>query len=246
LSRKLSWVPKALRRGASRILRAAGLRGANYLERTLKTCDDWYYTNANGVAFTGEECARLLKRPPSCARPQDLTAPSYAEVADEDEVTRMQYIDLQFWLVEDILLKTDKMSMAHSLESRVPFLDKGVFEVAQTLPTNLKVDGSQTKIALREAAGRAIPNRWAQKEKLGFPVPIASWLKQDRYRKIVEDWFTGPEARRFFHIEELTRLLDEHCSGAKDNSRKIWIAYIFLVWYRVFFVDRAKPEEPSV
>lgn len=241
-SSKLSWMPKGLRRGAFRILRATGLRGANYLERTLTTCEDWYYTNANGVAFTGEECTRLLKRPLSGARPQDLTAPSYAEVSNEDEVTRMQYVDLRFWLVEDILLKTDKMSMAHSLESRVPFLDKGVFEVAKNLPTNLKVNDGQTKIALREAAERAIPKRWAQKEKLGFPVPIVGWLRQDRYRKLVEDCFTGPEARRFFHVEELTKLLDDHCAGMKDNSRKIWIVYMFLIWYRIFFVDRAKPE----
>ncbi len=241
-SRKLSWMPRGLRRGASRILRAAGLRGASYLNRTLMTCEDWYYTNANGLAFSTGECARLLKRPLSGTRPQDLTAPSYAEVANEDEVTRMQYVDLRFWLAEDILLKTDKMSMAHSLESRVPFLDKEVFEIARALPTKLKVDDAQTKTALRTAAERIIPKRWAQKEKLGFPVPIAGWLKQERYRKLVESWLTGPEASRFFRVEELTKLLDEHCAGVKDNSRKIWIVYMFLIWYRVFFVDRAKPE----
>ena len=98
----------------------------------------------------------------------------------------------------------------------------------------------QTKIALREAAERAIPRDWAQKEKLGFPVPVVDWLRQDRYRRQVEEWFAGDIARRFFDIDELAKLLDEHASGI-DRSRKIWIVLMFLLWYRVYFVDRTTP-----
>lgn len=244
-NRKLDWLPSGLLRGASAAARALHVRGANYLERAGEGVEDWYYTNANGVAFSPEEREALRRgRRGGGAKPvptpQSLTAPVYAEVADEDETARMQYVDLRFWLVGDILLKTDKMSMAHSLESRVPFLDRRVFDVAATVPLAFKADGHQTKIALREAAERAIPRDWAQKEKLGFPVPVVDWLRQDRYRRRVEEWFAGDIARRFFDIDELAKLLDEHASGI-DRSRKIWIVLMFLLWYRIYFVDQAKP-----
>lgn len=246
---KLSWAPKGLLRGASKMARGLGVRGANYLERASETPEDWYYTNANGVAFSPDERERLRagKRADAGARvpsPQELIAPAYAEVAGLDDTTRMQYVDLFFWLVGDILLKTDKMSMAHSLESRVPFLDKQVFDVSATIPTRLKADGEQTKITLREAAERAIPKDWAQKEKLGFPVPMVNWLRQDRYYEQVKEWFTGDLARRFFNTDELVRLLDEHKAGA-DRSRKIWIVYMFLMWYKIYFVDQTVPEKPA-
>ena len=244
-NRKLDWLPSGLLRGASSAARALHVRGANYLERAGEGVEDWYYTNANGVAFSPAEREALRRgRRGEGAKPvptpQSLTAPAYAEVADVDDTTRMQYVDLFFWLVGDILLKTDKMSMAHSLESRVPFLDRRVFDVAATVPLAFKADGHQTKIALREAAERAIPRDWAQKEKLGFPVPVVDWLRQDRYRRRVEEWFAGDIARRFFDIDELAKLLDEHASGI-DRSRKIWIVLMFLLWYRIYFVDQAKP-----
>ena len=246
---KLSWAPKGLLKGASKAARALGVRGANYLERASETPEDWYYTNANGVAFSPEERERLRagKRAADSTRPaapQELIAPAYAEVAGLDDTTRMQYVDLFFWLVGDILLKTDKMSMAHSLESRVPFLDKRVFEVSATIPTRLKANGEQTKLTLREAAERAIPKDWAQKEKLGFPVPVVNWLRQDRYYDEIKTWFTGDIAAKFFDTGELVRLLDEHKAGA-DRSRKIWIVYMFLMWYKIYFVDQKAPEKPA-
>lgn len=239
---KLSWCPKPILRAAAKLLRGLGIRGANYLERASETVEDWYYTNANGVAFSPDQRARLLKKTSATMKtPQQLTAPVYAEASSLDEVTRMQYLDLHFWLVGDILLKTDKMAMAHSLESRVPFLDKEVFNVAASIPTALKVSDHQTKITLRQAAERAIPTDWAQKQKLGFPVPVANWLKQDKYYELVKGWFTGEEAQRFFNTDELVRLLDEHKAGTRDNTRRIWIVYMFLMWYRIYFVDRKKP-----
>ena len=248
-NQKLSWAPKGLLKGATKAARALGVRGANYLERASETPEDWYYTNANGVAFSPAERERLRagKRTDAGARvpsPQELIAPAYAEVAGLDDTTRMQYVDLFFWLVGDILLKTDKMSMAHSLESRVPFLDKQVFDVSATIPTRLKANGEQTKLTLREAAERAIPKDWAQKEKLGFPVPMVNWLRQDRYYNEIKEWFTGDIASKFFNTDELVRVLDEHKAGA-DRSRKIWIVYMFLMWYKIYFVDQKAPEKPA-
>ena len=242
---KLSWAPKGLLKAASKAARGLKVRGANYLERASETAEDWYYTNANGVAFSPQERERLRAGKRGAAAsvpeaPQQLTAPVYAEVAELDEVTRMQYVDLFFWLVGDILLKTDKMSMAHSLESRVPFLDKRVFELSATIPTAQKVSDQQTKVALRQAAERAIPQEWAQKEKLGFPVPVVSWLRQDRYYDQVREAFTSATAERFFDTGYLVELLDEHRAGA-DRSRKIWIVYMFLMWYSLFFEGADEP-----
>ena len=236
---KVGWIPKSLLRKASRAMRRSGMRGANYLERASERVEDWYYTNANGAAFSFDEAHRLLKRMPTGRTPQEIVASAYAEAREGglDETGCMQYVDLAFWLAGDILLKTDKMAMAHSLESRVPFLDRRVFEVAATVAPLQKVGPHQTKIALREAAMRAIPRDWAQKEKLGFPVPLASWLREDRYYETLREQFESPEAKRFFNADELIKLLEEHRAGA-DHSRKIWIVSMFLLWYRIFFVDR--------
>ena len=233
-SKKAGWAPKPLLRFASKALGAFGIRGANYLARASQTVEDWYYTNANGVVFTTQERARLLRRPVAGPTPQALTASVYAEVSDEDQIQRMQYVDLYFWLVGDILLKTDKMSMAHSLESRVPFLDKRVFELSATIPTSMKVDERQTKRPLRSASENRIPQDWAQKEKLGFPVPIVNWLREDRYAKQVREAFEGAVAQEFFDTNMLVSLMNEHLAG-KDNSRKIWLIYMFLTWYGVYF-----------
>lgn len=239
-SGKLGWLPKPVLKGASRLLRKLGVRGANYLERASETVSDWYYTNANGVAFTDAERKRVLKGSADAGAPQAVVAPTYKKASSLDQVTQMQYVDLFYWLVGDILLKTDKMSMAHSLESRVPFLDKGVFDLARTIPTPLRVTEHETKVTLREAAERAIPKDWARKEKLGFPVPIVKWLREDKYYNEVMKWFTSDEAARFFDTEELVRILEEHKAGA-DRSRKIWIIWMFLMWYRIYFIDQKRP-----
>ncbi len=243
-------VPRPLLRAGSKVLRAAGKRGANYLERASERVEDWYYTNANGVAFSPDERDHLLSPElrelvAGAPSPQQLTTPHYTEVAGLDETARMQHVDLAFWLVGDILLKTDKMAMAHSLESRVPFLDREVFSVAASIPTSQKVDEHQTKLALRQAAERAIPSSWAQKEKLGFPVPLAGWLREDRCYERVKDVLTGEVASRFFDTGELERMLERHRAGA-DLSRRIWIVYSFLVWYGVFFEGcREEPSSPA-
>ncbi|MDR0513553.1 MAG: asparagine synthase (glutamine-hydrolyzing) [Coriobacteriaceae bacterium] len=230
---RLAWCPKPLLRAASALLRTLGIRGANYLRRAGTPLEQQFIGNAD--MFSVAERKRLLKAP-ACARsPQELTAPSYAQVAHLDEVTRMQYIDMSFWLVGDILLKTDKMSMAHSLESRVPFLDKEVWALARTLPTSCKVNRRSTKLALREAAKTLLPAEFCEKRKLGFPVPIRLWLKEDRHYRKVRDAFTSPVAERYFHTQALVALLDEHRAGKADNSRRIWTVYMFLVWHKAYF-----------
>ena len=168
---------------------------------------------------------------------KELTKPFYDKVKDKDDVTKMQYIDINFWLIGDILLKADKMSMAHCLESRVPFLDEEVFNVARTLPTKYKVNKSNTKYAMRKAANQYLPDMVAEKKKLGFPVPIRIWLKDEKYYNMIKKAFTSEAANKYFNTDELVKYLDEHKEGKADNSRKIWTVYMFLVWYNDFFGD---------
>lgn len=136
--------------------------------------------------FNEKERARILKNPTGKYNHKELTKPFYDKVKDKDDVTKMQYIDINFWLIGDILLKADKMSMAHSLEVRVPFLDKEVFNVARTLPTKYKVNKSNTKYAMRKAANQYLPDMVAEKKKLGFPVPIRIWLKDEKYYNMIK------------------------------------------------------------
>lgn len=242
-NQKLAAIPKPLLKLGEKALSAAGLRGANYLHRASTPIEEQFIGNAN--MFDVAERNALLKQQPSGVSPQDITAPRYAEVAHLDDVTKMQYIDMSFWLVGDILLKTDKMSMAHSLESRVPFLDLEVWKVARTLPTKVKVSTATSKLALRKAATKLMPEKFCEKRKLGFPVPTRVWLKQDAYYERVKEAFTSEVAQQFFHTEKLVQLLDDHRADVADNSRKIWTVYMFLVWYDVYFVKREIPAKPE-
>ncbi|MBQ5417839.1 MAG: asparagine synthetase B, partial [Oscillospiraceae bacterium] len=191
----------------------------------------------NAFMFTEAERKQLLKIKTDAPAPSDITRPFYEKVKDQDEITKMQYIDLHLWLTGDILLKADKMSMANSLELRVPFLDRKVMTLAERIPTKYRVTKENTKVAMRRAALKAAPPKTANKKKLGFPVPIRVWLREDKYYDIVKQTFLSPDAQHFFNTDMLVKLLDDHRSGSYDNSRKIWTVYVFLVWYKVYFGD---------
>ena len=191
----------------------------------------------NAKMFSYEDKLRLLKDPSVATRPQTVTKPYYDRVKDLDDVTRMQYLDINLWMVGDILLKADRMSMANSLELRVPFLDKEVFRVAATIPKRLRLKDKTTKYAMRRAALRHLPERTARKKKLGFPVPTRVWLRDEKYYNIVRDAFRSDIAEKFFHTDELVHYLDEHYKGRRDYSRRIWTIFIFLVWYQIYFED---------
>ena len=150
----------------------------------------------------------------------------------------MQYLDINMWLMGDILLKADKTSMANSLELRVPFLDKEVAKLATSIPTKYRVDVKTTKKALREAAKKTILEFTANKDKLGFPVPIRVWLREEKYYNLVKEAFLSETAKKYFKPNALIKMLKTHKKGKKDLSRKIWTVYTFIVWYEEFFVKR--------
>ena len=230
-------LPFCIRRVVSKICEHLPQKhGINYLVRRGKTIEERFIGNAN--IFSPKERNDLLKSVVSrnALEPKILCDKFYSEVKDKDTVTKMQYLDINMWLMGDILLKADKTSMANSLELRVPFLDKKVMEFAQTIPLNCRVNTVTTKLALRKAAEKTLPKRTATKDKLGFPVPIRVWLKQDNYYNVVKAKFTCEAAEKYFNTEKLVALLDLHRSGKADVSRKIWTVYTFLVWYEQFFV----------
>lgn len=235
------WIRRGLGKFAENCL-PRSMKGRGFLIRHGKTLEERYIGNAN--IFSEKERKKVLKQ---CitTKPMDVTMPLYERVKEKDPVTKMQYLDMHLWLVHDILMKGDKMGMANSLEVRVPFLDKQVMEFAQTLPLEYKVDAPKTKIALRAAADRVIRKKTAEKKKLGFPIPIRVWLREDNYYERVKTAFTSESAQEFFHVPYLLQLLKEHKKGKQDNSRKIWTIYIFLVWYERFFVN-GNPVHPSV
>ncbi len=232
----LTNLPKPIRVSLGRLasLIPFDIKGKNYFIRGSKDVEERFIGNAN--MFSEKEREKLLKNIGTRKyKNTEITKPLYEKVKNQDDITKMQYIDINLWLIGDILLKADKMSMANSLEVRVPFLDKEVAKIATQLPLEYKVNKDNTKYALRLAAKRKLKDNVANRKKLGFPVPIRLWLKEEKYYNIVKDYFTSTSAKQYFNVSELTNLLDEHYKGNKDNSRKIWTIFIFLIWYEQFF-----------
>ena len=206
--------------------------GVNFLVRRGLSLEERYFGPT--ALLTEREKRRLLPGYEGDGDPVCLTESSWDMTEDQDPVTRMQQVDLQLWLAGDILLKADKMSMAHSLELRVPYLDKEVFALAAALPAAAKANACMTKIALRQAAARTLPPAAAARKKLGFPVPVRDWLRQEPYTSRVRAVFSRPAAGEFFNVRLLHTMLNHHLHGG-DCWRQIWCVYSFLIWYEQFF-----------
>ena len=208
--------------------------GFNFLYRRSKKIEDRYIGNA--FIFEPNDAKKIVNFNYGNKTYKDFTKSYYDKVSDLDVVTKMQYIDFNFWLIYDILLKADKMSMANSLEVRVPYLDRKVIEYASKLPSKYKIVGNETKYAFRKVAKEELADKVADKKKLGFPVPIREWLKEDDVYQEVKNIFL--ESEYFFKPKKIIKLLDDHRAGKRDNSRKIWTIYTFLVWYQEYFIKR--------
>lgn len=227
---KIPRVGKVLLRGIANIM-PEGTKGKSFIERGTTPMEERYIGNAK--MFTEEEKRDLLNVYREGLNYTDVTKPLYEESRGYDPVDRMQYIDIHTWMRGDILLKADRMTMAHSLELRVPFLDKEVFKVASKIPTSLKTANGTTKYVLRKAAEGVVPDHVLNRKKLGFPVPIRHWLKAE-----MNDWAKNiireSNTDHLINKSYLLKLLDDHCLGKADNSRKIWTVLMFMVWHQVF------------
>ncbi len=165
----------------------------------------------------------------------DVIRPFYDQVKDLDDITKKMYIDMHFWLPQDILLKADKMTMANSVELRVPLLDSVLFSYSKQIPTKYLIKEKQTKYLFREIAKDCVPEEWSKRRKLGFPVPFSKWIKEEKYYNMVRETFNKPYVDLFFDKEHINNLLTEHYKNIKNNGRKIYNIYVFLIWYDVYF-----------
>jgi asparagine synthase (glutamine-hydrolysing) len=236
-------LPRGVRRGLGALSARIpeGTRGKDLLRRGAIGIEERYYGNAR--IFRPDEMDLYKKFDPSVSY-MDVTGPLYDATAHLDGSTRMQYVDLFTWLRGDILVKADKMTMANSLELRVPFLDTEVFAVGSSIPTDQKITKETTKYALRRALAEIVPPHVLERAKLGFPVPIRHWLKDVMY-----DWARGiiteSQTEHLIDRAAALRLLDEHRDGPHDYSRKIWTLLVFMTWHGIFVEERIHPDVPE-
>lgn len=228
-------VPRPVRKVLGTVAKhCPNFKGKNFLVRGAMEPYQ-RFMRANYV-FQSAERQKFLKRPIASKVPEEYSKRYFDEVSNLDEPTQLQYVDMHTWMIYDILLKADRMSMANSLELRVPFLDKKMLELSTRIPSRYRAANETTKIALRGAAIKQLPERTANKKKLGFPVPLNDWLREDKYYNKVKAAFQGDIAEKFFVTSELMKLLDDHKSGKALNMQKIWSFYTFILWYEQFFV----------
>lgn len=228
-------VPRPVRKVLGTVAKhCPNFKGKNFLVRGAMEPYQ-RFMRANYV-FQSAEHQKFLKRPIASKVPEEYSKRYFDEVSNLDEPTQLQYVDMHTWMIYDILLKADRMSMANSLELRVPFLDKKMLELSTRIPSRYRAANETTKIALRGAAIKQLPERTANKKKLGFPVPLNDWLREDKYYNKVKAAFQSDIAEKFFVTSELMKLLDDHKSGKALNMQKIWSFYTFILWYEQFFV----------
>lgn len=208
-----------------------GMKGKSFLERGTTPLRERYIGNAK--MFEENEKRELLTHYIENNNYQQITDELYDFVKDYPLVNQMQYIDIHTWLRGDILLKADRVTMANSLELRVPFLDKEVFRVASGIPVDLKIANGTTKSILREAAKGIIPEHVLDRKKLGFPVPIRHWLKKE-LNGWAKQLIAESETDYLLNKKYVLDLLDSHCKGNGDYSRKIWTVLMFMLWHQIF------------
>lgn len=230
-------LPQPLRNGLKCIAnKLPNMKGKQFLIRGANSIEDYYIGQA--YIFSDEESNSILTDEyKTDIKFTDITKPYFDKVKDQSDVVKMQYLDMNLWLPNDILLKADKMTMANSLELRVPFLDKEVFKHSLNIPTKFKITKETTKYALRRASEKVVPLEWAKRKKKGFPVPFVHWLKQDNIYKEIKKEFESEHAKKFFDVEKILKLLEEHYKGIKNNCRKVYTIYTFLLWYKIYFIE---------
>ena len=234
-------IPRGIRRALGNFVADKPyFKGRNFLLKAAEMPEKWFTGQA--FVYRPDEIDDVV-RPEYAGGPDafELCAPVYSRVQNFCDLSKRQYLDMNMWLPGDILLKADKMCMAHSLELRVPFLDKKVMEFAEHIPARFRVNENGNKQVVRHAANRILPDEWATRPKKGFPVPLKFWLREQKYYDYVKEYFTAPWAEEFFDTGKLMAMLDDHFEGRALNQRKIYTALTFLIWYKRYFIDEDAP-----
>lgn len=231
------WMRSSLRGLAEKL--PDQVKGKNFLIRGSKTVEERFFGNA--LIFSEDVKERVVTedifRSPNYRSPWTITEEIYKRASEYDDVTKMQYLDIHTWLRGNILMKADKMTMANSLELRVPFIDTKVFEFAATIPTKYKIANGTTKHVLREAMKDFLPPEIKTRPKLGFPVPTRAWLKNEFYKWAKEIIFEA-KVDHLINKAYVLYMLDEHRDGHGDYSRKIWTILVFMLWHQIFIEQK--------
>lgn len=237
LDYKYRKIPKFIRYSIGKISQSLPkFHGQNFLTKNGLPVEEYYIGQAR--VFNEKEAEQIVNDEyKSAPTIKQITKPFFDKVKGKDDLTKMQYLDMHLWLPQDILLKADKMTMAHSLELRVPFLDREVMNLARKIPTKYKLQHNTTKYVFREAAYKVLPEEWAKRPKKGFPVPFAKWILEEKYYNKVKKLLSEDYVNEFFDQRQVLHLLEDHYTGRKNNGRKIWTIYTFLLWYKVYFID---------
>ncbi|MDP3058815.1 MAG: asparagine synthase C-terminal domain-containing protein, partial [bacterium] len=238
---KFQAIPSPLRHLLKNIAQVMpeGMKGKDYIRRATTPLSERYFGNA--TIFTEEQKDRLLPMRQSVKlSPLEITAPYFSQVTHLDDISQMQYLDFNTWLSGDILTKADRMTMAHSLELRVPFLDHHLVEFAATIPPEYKIAHGMTKYVLRQAAQEWLPPQISSRPKRGFPVPTREWIKKDWLPQI-RHMLLSDTASHLINKHYATHLLNEHVAGVADHSRRLWAILIFQVWYGLYIDESISP-----
>ena len=230
--------PKKLRKKIKEEIGDKEHRGLNFFKRNALDLEDAYIGQA--FIMDNEEANSLLQEKyRSDLTYQDVTRPYYKMAEGMDELHKKMFLDMHLWLPNDILLKADKMTMAHSLELRVPYLDRKVWDYAKTMTSDQLLDDHQTKTTFRKSTESVLPEDWVKRKKKGFPVPIRQWLWEEKYASQFREMFDQPFAREFFDTDMLKQWLKEHQEKKANHQRKLYTVYSFLLWYKAYFIDEA-------
>jgi len=247
--RALDWMPLGMKRALNQLFSKlpAGLTGRNYLLRGTTPLEERFLGNAK--IFSEDMKGELLRVGGDLLRtyknPVQIAGDYYKKTAHLDPVTRMQYIDMNLWMPGDILMKADKMTMAHSLELRVPFLDKELFDLARRIQTGHRIAGGTTKYVFRKAMEGIVPEFILNRPKLGFPVPIRDWLKGPMAGRMLEQ-IQASGIENYVHMGQVEGMLKRHRAGEGDFSRRLWVIYTFALWHSTYMQEQPGRAAPAV
>lgn len=234
MARRYKVLPQALRGGiAEWAANRPYFKGQGFLERASGRPEDYFIGHA--LVFEPDDAREILqKKYRDGVTVRKITDPIYARAQNLCELEKKQYLDFHMWLQGDMLLKADKMSMSHSVELRVPFLDKHLVEYAQEIKPCYKVRGDVSKAVLRAASQKSLPTEWVRRPKKGFPVPIIHWFREQKYYEMLKEAMQSEVTAQYFNVDKCLQLLEDHRSGVANNHRKIWNIYVFLMWHKSF------------
>ena len=228
-----SKVPFFLRRIISKIVSLLPeFKGSYFFIRRGLKIEQWY-TGIDWI-FTEKETKKYLNNSANISN-SSITNKIYKNFKNQNDLNKMQAIDINLFLPKNFLTNNDKIANIFALDVRTPFTDIKVFDIASILPFKYKINNKTGKIALREATKKVLPDEIYRRKKLGFPVPLREWMKEDLYYNKIKDTFNTGIAKELFNHKKIIKLLDDHRNNKEDVFKKVWLIYIFLIWYQEFF-----------